>query len=163
MAALDLRPLSLGELLDRTFFLYRRHFLLFVGIAAIPYSFFFVINLATALLPLLARSAALRPSATRRDGRGGIGGGLFALVAVIVGFIAFLFSVGATVFAVSEIYTGRQTSIRESLAPRSWQGRDHFWRLVFERAHFDRRIHRADHPRNLSDVPHLRGDACRVA
>ena len=33
MAALDLRPLSLGELLDRTFFLYRRHFLLFVGIA----------------------------------------------------------------------------------------------------------------------------------
>jgi len=40
MAALDLRPLSLGELLDRTFFLYRRHFLLFVGIAAIPYSFF---------------------------------------------------------------------------------------------------------------------------
>ena len=36
MAALDLRPLSLGELLDRTFFLYRRHFLLFVGIAAMP-------------------------------------------------------------------------------------------------------------------------------
>jgi hypothetical protein len=31
MATLDLRPLSLGELLDRTFFLYRRHFLLFVG------------------------------------------------------------------------------------------------------------------------------------
>jgi hypothetical protein len=45
-----------------------------------------------------------------------IGGGLFALVAVIVGGIAFLFSVGATVYAVSEIYTGRQTSIRESLA-----------------------------------------------
>ena len=37
MAALDLRPLSLGELLDRTFFLYRRHFLLFLGIAAVPY------------------------------------------------------------------------------------------------------------------------------
>ncbi len=37
MAALDLRPLSLGELLDRTFFLYRRHFLLFIGIAAVPY------------------------------------------------------------------------------------------------------------------------------
>ena len=57
MAALDLRPLSLGELLDRTFFLYRRHFLLFVGIAAIPYSFFFVINLATALAPVLAAAA----------------------------------------------------------------------------------------------------------
>src|SRR6266851_6073031 len=58
MAALDLRPLSLGELLDRTFFLYRRHFLLFVGIAAIPYSFFFVLNLTSALIPVFARSDA---------------------------------------------------------------------------------------------------------
>jgi hypothetical protein len=117
MATLDLRPLSLGELLDRTFFLYRRHFLLFVGIAAIPYSFFFVVNLATALLPALSRSAAsgghVQPAGMAAAA---IGGGLFAVLAVIAGGIAFLFSVGATVFAVSEIYTGRQTSIRESLA-----------------------------------------------
>ena len=32
MSTLDLRPLSIGELLDRTFSLYRRHFILFVGI-----------------------------------------------------------------------------------------------------------------------------------
>jgi hypothetical protein len=115
MATLDLRPLSLGELLDRTFFLYRRHFPLFVGIAAIPYSFFFVINLATALVPVFARSATsggLQPASLAVAA---IGGGLFALVAAFVGFVAFLFSVGATVYAVSEIYTGRQTSIRESL------------------------------------------------
>jgi len=31
-----LRPLTLAELLDRTFSLYRRHFLLFVGIMALP-------------------------------------------------------------------------------------------------------------------------------
>jgi hypothetical protein len=37
MAALDLRPLSLGELLDRTFSLYRRNFWLFLGILRIPY------------------------------------------------------------------------------------------------------------------------------
>ena len=29
MATLDLRPLSLGEILDRTFTLYRSHFVLF--------------------------------------------------------------------------------------------------------------------------------------
>ena len=29
----DLRPLSLGEILDRTFSFYRQHFALFVGIA----------------------------------------------------------------------------------------------------------------------------------
>jgi hypothetical protein len=32
----ELRPMTLGELLDRTFSLYRRNFLLFVGIMAIP-------------------------------------------------------------------------------------------------------------------------------
>jgi len=36
MAAIDLRPLSLGEILDRTFSLYRNNFLLFFGITAIP-------------------------------------------------------------------------------------------------------------------------------
>src|ERR1700677_1109107 len=36
MATLDLRPLSLGEILDRTFTLYRSHFALFLGITAIP-------------------------------------------------------------------------------------------------------------------------------
>ena len=115
MAAIDLRPLSLGELLDRTFFLYRGHFLLFLGIAAIPYSFFFVINLTTALLPLAIRSSSLGPMQAAGVAAAAIGGGLFALIAIVAGAIAFLFSVGATVFAVSEIYMGRQTSIRSSL------------------------------------------------
>jgi hypothetical protein len=115
MPTLDLRPLSLGELLDRMFFLYRRHFMLFVGIAAIPYSFFFVINLATALVPLFARSMPSGPLQPGSLVAMGIGGGIFALLVVIAGAVAFLFSVGATVYAVSEIYTGRQTSIRESL------------------------------------------------
>ena len=35
-APYDLRPLSLGELLDRVFTLYRNHFALFVGVMAIP-------------------------------------------------------------------------------------------------------------------------------
>ena len=35
MATAELRPLSLGELLDRTFSYYRSHFWLFVGIMAI--------------------------------------------------------------------------------------------------------------------------------
>jgi hypothetical protein len=123
MATLDLRPLSLGELLDRTFFLYRRHFLLFVGIAAIPYSFFFVMNLVVALVPLFARSAVSGPLQPASLAAVGIGGGLLAFLVVIAGFVAFLFSVGATVYAVSEIYTGRQTSIRESLGRvrgRTW-------------------------------------------
>jgi hypothetical protein len=115
LGTLDLRPLSLGELLDRTFFLYRRHFLLFVGIAAIPYSFFFVVNLMSALLPVLARSAASGHIQSTGIAAVAASGGLLALVGAFVGGVAFLFSVGATVYAVSEIYTGRQTTIRESL------------------------------------------------
>ena len=45
MAEPVLRPLSLGEILDRTFSLYRRHFLLFVGITAIPHLLILVLNL----------------------------------------------------------------------------------------------------------------------
>ena len=114
MATLDLRPLSLGELLDRTFSLYRRHFLLFIGIAAIPYSIFFVINLGAALFPVIARTAG-----AGKLGAPGVAtlaaGGILALIAVFIASIAFLFSVGGTVFAVSDLYLGRQTTIRESL------------------------------------------------
>src|ERR1700692_148322 len=76
MATLDLRPLSLGEFLDRSFFLYRRHFPLFVGIAAIPYSFFFVLNLTTALIPVFARSDAAGRMPTAGLVGAGIGAGL---------------------------------------------------------------------------------------
>lgn len=114
MATIDLRPLSLGELLDRTFSLYRRHFLLFLGIGVIPYSILFVFNLATALLPKIARNAV-----AGQMGPAGIAvlavGGVLALVALFVASIAFLFSVGGTVFAVSDLYLGRQTTAREAL------------------------------------------------
>ena len=42
---IDLRPLSLGELLDRTFSLYKKHFWLFVGIMAIPSAFMIPANI----------------------------------------------------------------------------------------------------------------------
>lgn len=115
MATLDLRPLSLGELLDRTFFLYRRYFLLFVGIAAIPYSLLLIVNLGTSLLPVLARTGTIGrmgPAGVTTAAAGGITVGLLVGLAAL---IAGLFSVGATVFAVSELYLGRQTTIGESL------------------------------------------------
>ncbi len=43
---LDLRPLTIGELFDRAFMLYRRHFLLFVGITAVPGVFALIMMLA---------------------------------------------------------------------------------------------------------------------
>ena len=46
MDAMELRPLSTGEILDRTFTLYRQNFLLFLGISAIPHVLVLVLNLA---------------------------------------------------------------------------------------------------------------------
>ena len=61
METAELRPLSLGELLDRTFSLYRNHFWVFVGIMAIPASFGIPVNLTSRIreagqlrFPLLA-------------------------------------------------------------------------------------------------------------
>ena len=115
IAALDLRPLSLGELLDRTFFLYGAHFLLFAGIAAIPYAFFFVVNLTTSPAPVLVPSVDFGHLHPAGIVAAVVGGGGRGARAIVVGGIAFLFSVGATVFAVSEIYNGNQPTIRACL------------------------------------------------
>ena len=46
-----LRPMTLGELLDRTFFLYRGHFLVFAGIVALPQLIVLALQLATLAFP----------------------------------------------------------------------------------------------------------------
>jgi len=108
MADLDLRPLSLGEILDRTFSLYRRNFLLFVGITAIPQLLVLAFNVSQPLW---------RTTSTPKAVSAGLG--VFLIVGAIVGFIvyigAYLFAHGATVFAVSDLYLGRSTSIGASL------------------------------------------------
>jgi hypothetical protein len=112
MATLELRPLSLGELLDRTFFLYRRHFLLFIGIAAIPYLVVVVAFLVPGLLLYVipARGPMTPPARAVM----GTAGGIFLLALGFLALVAFLYSAGASVFAVSEIYAGRRPTIRGS-------------------------------------------------
>src|SRR5271155_5233233 len=95
MDGMELRPLSTGEILDRTFTLYRRNFLLFLGIAAIPHVLVLVLNLvrvsltfsslpAVTLHPGHAAAApAAMPSLTgivagAIIGKFGGGGGLFS-------------------------------------------------------------------------------------
>lgn len=46
MNNLDLRPLSVGEILDRTFTIYRNYFVVFIGISAIPQLLVLALNLA---------------------------------------------------------------------------------------------------------------------
>lgn len=112
MANLDLRPISLGEILDRTFSLYRGNFLLFVGIAAVPQALVLVFNLAETLLiavpvnPLKPQAAPM--SFDPRIVVGYIAGGLLGL---FVFCVAYVYSYGAAVNAVSDIYLGQHATI----------------------------------------------------
>jgi hypothetical protein len=106
-----LRPMNTAEILDRTFSLYRHRFLLFAGIAMLPPA----LLLATELLQTgvttghggrTAAHAAYSPVAM-----------IAAVSAMIVGMIAYFIGIAvaqaATVFAVSAVHLGRETSIRE--------------------------------------------------
>jgi hypothetical protein len=121
MSTLDLRPLSIGEILDRTFSLYRRNFLLFVGIAAIPQLLVLALQLAqiafmTTRSPIRPRMATDFQTSFPGVSAGSVLGFLGFIVAfVIIYTIAYSFSQGATVFAVSELYLGRTTTIGQSL------------------------------------------------
>jgi hypothetical protein len=125
----DLRPLSLGELLDRTFRLYRNHFALFVGIMAIPAAFWLPFN----VLVLNFQGSVMSRAATA-PGRPP----LLPTPAEIVGLLAFLLAVmvlsvlvysiavAAASSAVADVYLGRPATVRGSYA--KIHGR--FWRLM---------------------------------
>jgi hypothetical protein len=117
---IELRPLSLGELLDRTFTLYRSHFWLFVGIMAIPSCFSiplnaFVLTVQGNLVPGTAPSPRFIA-------------GLF--VAYFAFFIVFIvvygIATGAATYAVSDAYLGRETTVRGSFG----KVRGYKWRIV---------------------------------
>jgi hypothetical protein len=121
LSTLDLRPLSIGELLDRTFSLYRRNFLLFIGISAIPH--LLVLALQLTQLAFTSTRFPVAPT-TSKDFQAAVpdfsAGGLltmaaFGILGLIIYVVAYLFSQGGTVFAVSELYLGRTTTIGQSL------------------------------------------------
>jgi hypothetical protein len=93
-------PLSLGRLLNETFDIYRRNFLLFLGISAIPNG--------VLLLLLIMFDKTL---GTIWDGVGisGLLGLLFTIVAIV---LVPSIVTAATTFAVSDVYLERTTSIK---------------------------------------------------
>src|ERR1051326_3791450 len=103
--ATALRPLSTGELLDRTFSLYRSHFGLFVGIFALPY----LVVLAFQLVGLVFQSPVPSVSATLLTMAW-----TFGALALTVGVSAV--SQAATVVAVSNFLLDRPANISDSFS-----------------------------------------------
>lgn len=114
MAKIDLRPMTLGEVLDRTFSLYKDNFWLFAGIIALPYLIVVIFTLfySSALNSSLpAPGSKLSPAAFTHFFATTLGGAvLFGLVYLFV----FAAAQAATIFAVSDLYLGRPASLHES-------------------------------------------------
>jgi hypothetical protein len=126
-AVYAMRPLSLGELLDRTFSVYKSRFWLFAGIGAISALLQTVIS-AAQLAPMhLAGMAGAFDGARTRTGvavtpfhpnyLAGIGVGMAAafLGVSLLYLLVFVVTQAATVFALSEVYLGKPTTIGESV------------------------------------------------
>ena len=120
MDPIELRPLALGELLDRTFRLYRNHFWLFAGIMVVPSAF---------SVPFMVLFFSMQGSAL-----GGtpplpkviFGMVLFGLAFVFLFLAVYAVAIGATTHAVSEAYLGRKVTVREAYG----KVRGSFWRII---------------------------------
>jgi hypothetical protein len=102
-----LRPLSTGELLDRTFSLYRSHFVMFLGIVAIPH----LCVLAFQCLALAFQNPRTPMSGVSRTFVWGVGASLVTIAISAV-------SHAATVIAVSQVHLDRPAAVMDSFLRR---------------------------------------------
>ena len=113
-----LRPMSTSQVLDRTFFLYRKNFVLFAGIAVVTP----VLNVFVSLLQVWWFGLPFVPDPQKMDptvaqhafqayfARAAVGG----LMGITVYVIGYAISSGATAYAVSMLHLGKTTTIGES-------------------------------------------------
>lgn len=111
MADVTLRPMTLGQVLDTTFSLYKRNFWLFAGITALPFLLVLLFQIVVAATgsPFAGtgRSTAISPDLLGRMAAGvGIGAIIYL---VILGYTQ-----AATIFAVSDLYLARSATVRGS-------------------------------------------------
>jgi hypothetical protein len=114
---LEIYPMGVGEILDRSFRLLRKHFMLFFIILMIPQGTFFLANKG---MQVYAQGGVQQ----------GVSSGMVVgyvaavLLAVVIMMIIQFWAQGALIYAVSETYLGHETSIGRSYgAMRSRLGR----------------------------------------
>jgi hypothetical protein len=121
-----LRPLTTSQVLDRTFQLYKKNFLLFVGIAVVGPG----LTLLASLVILAVMGAPIMPDPRSVDPlffraffvRAAISG----VVGIIVLAVGNAIATGATIHAVSMVHLGKTTTIWESYQ----KIKSIFWRIL---------------------------------
>src|SRR5512136_2164055 len=104
-----LRPLSLSQVLDRTFSLYRKNFVLFAGIGALPPALVMVGQLLLLVVGFAAGKVDSVKSVT-----GLVAAGLGSLGFFGLALVGYALAAGASVFAVSRVHLGYRTTIVEA-------------------------------------------------
>lgn len=104
-----LRPLSISQILDRTFTLYRKNFVLFAGIGALPPALVLVGQLLILVVGFAAGKTDSIKSFTGLAAAGMASLGFFGLA-----LVGYALAAGASVFAVSRVHLGYSTTILEA-------------------------------------------------
>jgi len=138
MAAEALRPLRLGQLLDRTFSLYRRNFLLFIGLSTIPVVILCAMSVVMQIAqgPALQAQVAHRPADPAQALAAMQASSSLLLPLIVVSMAAFALAHGALTFATSQVYLGRSATIGalyRAARVRFWRIFG-LWLLIFLRA-----------------------------
>jgi hypothetical protein len=98
-----LRPMTIGEVLDRAFNLYRNNFVLFAGIAILPPALNLVISVTEAVNGQLATSMAAAVAV-----------GLTYILLFLAYLVGIILASAATTHAVSMVHLGKSTTIGNS-------------------------------------------------
>lgn len=122
-----LRPLTTSQVLDRTFQLYKKNFLLFVGIAVVGPG----LTLIASVVQIATLGAPVMPDPQKIDplffkaffARAAVG----LVINIIVLTIGNAIATGATIHAVSMVHLGKSTTIVESYR----RIKSIFWRLLW--------------------------------
>lgn len=115
-----LRPLGVGDIVDRVFSLYRSRPLLFLTLAAIPYLTLalalgaLAIPFAPAFIALAPILSGTAPPAIDRFLDVAVGVGSFVLIAVLVAIVVFAVQSAALVDAAAARYLGREATVGAS-------------------------------------------------
>ena len=105
----DLRPLSTGEILDRTFQLYRSRFALFASLAALPAGVSFLSGVLQILLTTGER--VLKNGVHLQVVNKPILSVIIVMAGLLVYFVFYGITQAATTWAVAEIYLGKPASV----------------------------------------------------
>jgi hypothetical protein len=126
--AASTRPLTLGEILDRTVQLYRRNFLLFAGISFLPSAIYVLVAGAASIY--FSSHVPLVPQATPPNLQVMLALGLFVLLLCLVGLPLLLIILAVALSALNYAAFQRNRGDAVTLRAAYAYGFRHFWRHV---------------------------------